>query len=56
MVYVPQPRVESTTLEQEIYPQFIVKCTTKAVVELLELPINNYISQYEYETPAQNMQ
>ena len=47
--------MERTTPEQEIEPQFIVKCTTEAVSESLNLPIPNYIYQDEEETPAQNM-
>ena len=46
-VYVPQTRVESTTLEQYIEPQLILEFPMEAVVESLKRPIHNYISHDE---------
>ena len=46
-VAVPQPGVGVTVQEQVKEPQFIVACTTEAVVNSMKRPIHNYISQYE---------
>ena len=51
---VPQPRVESTTPEQEIEPQLIVQFLMELFVKSLIRLIPYYVSQDEEETPAQN--